>query len=191
MALGVWSWGHEWAWELHGPSCSALKDSMSVIARRQMALKEPQQFLESKVLSSIRTGCHGPARFGNRDSNFDQGSLTVNGKEVGLFVYNAAYPPFGPFSHSLDEQISVVKINVESITRAAHAFVDSVQAHRRGSSGLILMSSTRGETELLMYLHMRLPKPTTPFLPMVLLQNTRISVWMCWLCIAGPINTLN
>ena len=39
-----------------------------------------------------------------------------------------------------------VQVNIESVTRAAHAFTQSVISHQRNTSGLILMSSTLGET---------------------------------------------
>jgi Short-chain dehydrogenases of various substrate specificities len=78
---------------------------------------------------------------------------TANGNEVGLLVYNAAVFSKGSFlDNNLDSQIATIRVNVESLTRAVHAFGNSIRDIRQNKkddkttkSGLIIMSSSLGD----------------------------------------------
>lgn len=64
-------------------------------------------------------------------------------REVGLIVYNAAYSLIGPFlDHSLDEHRKELAVNCHGPLAFAHNF--GAQLKRRGSGGLVLVSSLAG-----------------------------------------------
>jgi short-subunit dehydrogenase len=65
---------------------------------------------------------------------------------IGLVVYNAAVFGLGEFTSSLEQQLMGVKVNVESLTRTAHAYATATKTQTRQSSGFLIMSSTLGDT---------------------------------------------
>ena len=67
----------------------------------------------------------------------------VDGLDVGIVVYNAAYTPMGPFLDIPDEEIAqAINVNVHGPMRAVRALVPAMCAKRRGA--VVLMSSLSG-----------------------------------------------
>lgn len=72
-------------------------------------------------------------------------SLTpaIEGLDVGLLVYNAAYSPIGAFIDiEVEEHLKAVEVNVHGPLRFSHFF--GRQFAERGKGGIILMSSMSG-----------------------------------------------
>lgn len=71
---------------------------------------------------------------------FERVVEATEGLEVGLLVYNAAFPNAGPFlERSVDQQRSVVRLNCLRPTEFAHHF--GTRMTKRGRGGIVLMSS--------------------------------------------------
>lgn len=67
----------------------------------------------------------------------------TQGREVGLFVHNAAYVPKGDFLEvPLEEHQRAVDVNVRALLTLTHLFGGAMARRRRG--GLVLMSSLAG-----------------------------------------------
>eukprot|EP00557_Chaetoceros_sp_GSL56_P009858 CAMPEP_0176481042 /NCGR_PEP_ID=MMETSP0200_2-20121128/2602_1 /TAXON_ID=947934 /ORGANISM="Chaetoceros sp., Strain GSL56" /LENGTH=356 /DNA_ID=CAMNT_0017877207 /DNA_START=18 /DNA_END=1088 /DNA_ORIENTATION=+ len=144
------------------------------------------------------------------------------GYDVGLMVYNAAVFNKGSFlGHSLDSQLATIRVNVESLTRAVHAFGNYVrekqqqqqqqQQHQEqqqqqqtqtssslssslssSSSGLIIMSSSLGDQGSAHVATYAATKAFDTVFAQSLAHELFQDVHMDVLgCVAGPINTPN
>lgn len=78
------------------------------------------------------------------DASFaEELTLAMDGIEVGLGVYNAAYSFAGPLlERPVEDALRVVRVNCQGPLRFAHALVPKMIARKRG--GLVLMSSLAG-----------------------------------------------
>lgn len=112
------------------------------IARREAELREKAEYLQGKYNCQVKPIVMDLGGSGDAVTSSFQTILEEH--DVGLMIYNAAVFAKGNFAESLEMQLLAVKVNVESVTRAVHAFA-STSAPQRNSSGLILMSSTLGE----------------------------------------------
>ena len=110
---------------------------------------------------------------------------------VGLMVYNAAYFRKSSFLDSLDDEISTIRVNVESLTKAVYKFGHAVQLHNRHTSGLIIMSSTLGDKGSALVSSYSASKAYNTVLAQSL-ENEFKNIGMDVLaCVAGPIETPN
>lgn len=67
----------------------------------------------------------------------------IDGREVGLLVYNAAASAIGPFlDHPIDEHVKVIDVNCRGPVLLSHLLGRAMAA--RGRGGIILMTSTAG-----------------------------------------------
>jgi len=113
------------------------------MARREDALNERKKELQSKYSCQVDVVKVDLAEPEEASEVFDK---VLCERDVGLVVYNAALFNNGDFLSSLDYQIKGIKINVESVARAAYSFGSHIQGSTRNSSGLIIMSSSLGDT---------------------------------------------
>lgn len=114
------------------------------VARREAELEDRKRELVNKYQCKVSTVV----------LNLNEGDVTATMQSifeqhsVGLVVYNAAVLGLGEFASSLEQQLMGVKVNVESLTRTAHAYATAAKTQTRQTSGFLIMSSTLGDRSL-------------------------------------------
>jgi hypothetical protein len=118
---------------------AARKHDLLLLARRADALDAVAATLREAHGVEVRTLACDLAD----DAFAERLGAAVEGLEVGVGVYNAAYSFIGPLlSHPLEDALRVVDVNVRGPLRFAHALVPPMIARGRGA--LVLMSSLAG-----------------------------------------------
>jgi short-subunit dehydrogenase len=113
--------------------------NLVLIARRVPALEALAQSLRERHGIEVRTVC---CDLGAPDMARSI-AAAVDGVEIGIGIYNAAYSSVGPFlDRPLEEALRVVDVNIRGPLQFVHAIAPSMIARRRG--GLVLMSSLAG-----------------------------------------------
>lgn len=157
------------------------------IARREAELEERKRELVSKYqckVSTVVLDLNGEDVTSTMQSIFEEYS-------VGLVVYNAAVFGAGKFTTSLEQQLMGVKVNVESLTRTAHAFATAAKTNERDTSGFLIMSSTLGDTGASHVATYSATKAYDTVLAQGLAAEWKDKGIDVLACVAGPIATPN
>jgi short-subunit dehydrogenase len=157
------------------------------IARREAELEERKKELVNKhgcKVSTVVLDLAGDDVTTTMQEIFDKHS-------VGLVVYNAAVFGMGSFTSSLDTQLAAVSVNVESLTRTAHAFASAKRTQDRKSSGFVIMSSTLGDTGAAYVATYGATKAYNTMLAQGLAAEWKSKGIDVLGCVAGPIATPN
>ncbi|HUK66337.1 MAG TPA: SDR family NAD(P)-dependent oxidoreductase [Anaeromyxobacteraceae bacterium] len=110
-----------------------------LLARRGPLLEDLAASLRSKHGVAVETGV---VDLGERGLAPRLGHL-LEGREIGLLVYNAAHSAIGPFLESpLDEHLRVLEVNCRGPLVLVHALGRAMA--RRGRGGIVLMTSLAG-----------------------------------------------
>lgn len=110
-----------------------------LVARRGQLLEEIRQQLTEAYGIEVRCLVADLADPGIAEALAD----AVDGLEVGVIVYNAAYTPVGPFIETPDDEISqAVDVNVLGPMRTVRTLVPAMCSRRKGA--VVLMSSLSG-----------------------------------------------
>jgi short-subunit dehydrogenase len=157
------------------------------IARRSAELEERKRELENKYqckVSTVTLDLASDDVTSTMQSVFDTHS-------IGLVIYNAAVFGMGKFTSSLDRQLTGIRVNVESLTRTVHAFATAKAMADRKSSGLIIMSSTLGDTGAAYVATYGATKAYNTILAQGLASEWKSNGLDVLACVAGPISTPN
>eukprot|EP00804_Cyclotella_cryptica_P005955 CCRYP_000215-RA/>CCRYP_000215-RA protein AED:0.04 eAED:0.04 QI:74/1/1/1/1/1/2/341/299 len=157
------------------------------IARRSAELEERKRELESKYrckVSTVTLDLASDDVTPTMQSIFDTHS-------IGLVIYNAAVFGLGTFTSSLELQLTGIRVNAESLTRTAHAFASATGTQGRKSSGLIIMSSTLGDTGGAYIATYGATKAYNTILAQGLAAEWKSNGIDVLACVAGPISTPN
>ncbi len=107
-----------------------------LIARREALLEQ----LETEITAAHRVDVRTLVLDLSRDDRLNVIADQTSDIDIGLLIYNAAYPVIGPFlDQSLERQLRSIRVNCDGPIQLAHHFGRRMSA--RGLGGIILMSS--------------------------------------------------
>ena len=113
--------------------------NLVLVARRAAPLETLAAELRDQHGIEVRVQ---PLDLGSADAVSSLGAA-IEGLDVGLLIYNAAYSPIGRFIDvEVEEHLKAVAVNVQGPLRFSHYF--GRRLAERGKGGIILMSSMSG-----------------------------------------------
>ncbi|MGB5351804.1 MAG: SDR family NAD(P)-dependent oxidoreductase [Polyangiales bacterium] len=113
--------------------------NLILVARRAAPLETLAAELRDQHGIEVRVQ---PLDLGSADAVSSLGTA-IEGLDVGLLIYNAAYSPIGRFIDvEVEEHLKAVAVNVQGPLRFSHYF--GRRLAERGKGGIILMSSMSG-----------------------------------------------
>ena len=113
--------------------------NLVLLARRAAPLETLATELRDQHGVEVRVQ---PLDLGSADAVSNLGAA-IEGLDVGLLIYNAAYAPIGAFIDiDVEEHLKAVAVNVQGPLRFSHYF--GRRFAKRGKGGIILMSSMSG-----------------------------------------------
>src|SRR2546423_5734334 len=116
---------------------AARQTDLILVARREKPLEQEAHRLRAKHGVRIRTAAV--------DASTPDGIAEISAaqEDVGLLVCNAALSPIGPFLELTPAQLdAMLDLNCRSAAHLAHVF--GTRMVRRGSGGIVLLSSMAG-----------------------------------------------
>jgi len=118
--------------------------NLLLIARNEKKLQDFSDVLQKQYptikIDILSLDLNNPYRNATEGLKKRISDLGYQESGVGLFVFNAAAVPCGPFIYrSIEEQMSAVTVNVANVMAVTHYFGNTMKDRKK--SGIILMSS--------------------------------------------------